>query len=65
MEHCLAGKPFLFGSDSCDVVTKFDYRCIDRVTDETLKSKLSLVAAETTTRINDASKEFLRQICTF
>jgi hypothetical protein len=58
VDHCNADKPFLFGSDSCDVVTKFYHRCIDRVTDPSLKGKFLLVTADTTTRIKDASKEF-------
>ncbi len=35
VEHCNSNQPFLFGSDSCEVVTKLHHRCISRLTDKT------------------------------
>ena len=58
VEHCNTDKPFLFGCDSCDVVTKFYHRCIDRLTDQNLKDKFLLITADTATRIKNASTEF-------
>jgi hypothetical protein len=58
VEHCNANKPFLFGSDSCDVVTKFYHRCISLLTDKTLRSKFVLITADTDVRIKNASEEF-------
>jgi hypothetical protein len=40
------------------VVTKFYHRCIDRITDPSLKNKFLLITADTTTRIKNASAEF-------
>jgi hypothetical protein len=58
IEHCNANQPFLFGSDSCDVVTKFFHRCVDRLTDQSLKDKFLLITADTDLRIKDASREW-------
>ena len=62
VEHCNTNQPFLFGSDSCDVVTKFYHRCIDRVADDTLKAKFMLITADTATRVKEASMDFKDKI---
>ena len=58
MEHCKDGKPFLFGSDSCDVVSKFYHRCLDSVSDEALKAKFIHITVDTAVRVKGASTEF-------
>ena len=58
VERCNANQPFLFGSDSCDVVTKFYHRCLSLLTVPALRSKFLLITAETDARIKNASEEF-------
>ena len=58
MDHVKNGLPFLFGSDTCDIVTKFYHRCLDAVTDDAVKAKFMLITADTAIRVKDASKEF-------
>ena len=58
VEHCNSNSPFLFGSDSCNVVTAFYHHCSEHVADASLKAKFMLITAETGTRVKDASKEF-------
>ncbi len=58
LEHCLAGSPFLFGSDSCNVATAFYHHCLEHVADQALRARFLLITAETGTRIKDASEEF-------
>jgi hypothetical protein len=58
VEHCNSNSPFLFGSDSCNVVTAFYHHCLEHVADQKLKDKFLLITAETGTRVKDASEEF-------
>jgi hypothetical protein len=58
VEHCNSDKPFLFGSDSCEVVTRFYHRSLDQVTEPTLKDKFVLVTAETDVRFRDVSEDW-------
>ena len=57
-DHCNTNQPFLFGCDSCNVVTKFYHACIDALTDQSLKAKFILITADTLFRVNDATKDF-------
>ena len=58
MEHVNSNQPFLFGCDSCNVVTAFYHHCLEHVVDQSLKDKFLLITAETGLRVKDASKEF-------
>ena len=56
--HCNSNQPFLFGSDSCNVVTRFFHACRDSVSDSALREKFLLIAADTSYRVSDATAEF-------
>ena len=47
---------FLFGSDSCDTITKIYHKCIHKY--QSIKDKVLLITAETNHTISDASEEF-------
>lgn len=49
-------KYFLFGCDSCSVVTNIYYKCVEKF--ETKKNKLILITSNTKFVITDASKQF-------
>ena len=56
LDRCANNEPFLFGSDSCDVITKFFHRCKDANPDQS--DKFILITADTNVRVKDASKEW-------
>ena len=58
VEHVNSNSPFLFGCDSCNVVTAFYHHCLEHVAEQSLKDKFLLIIAETGARVKDASKEF-------
>jgi hypothetical protein len=57
-DHCATNQPFLFGCDSCSVVTKFYHACREALSDEALKNKMLLITADTLYRVTDATEEF-------
>ena len=58
VEHVNSNSPFLFGCDSCNVVTAFYRHCLEHMAEQSLKDKFLLITAETGARVKDASKEF-------
>jgi hypothetical protein len=57
-DHCITKQPFLFGCDSCTVVTKFYQACRESIADPALKEKMLLITAETFYRVTDATEDF-------
>lgn len=55
---CQADEPFLFGCDSCNVVTAMFHFCMQNLSDQRLKDKMLLITAETKVRIKNANEEF-------
>lgn len=57
IEKCKSNKPFLFGCDSCEIVTNFYNKCKDAVP-ESMHDKFVLITADTDFEIYDASEQF-------
>ena len=57
-EHCTADLPFLFGTDSASIATKFYHSCLESLTDPALKEKCLLITADTIYRVKDATEDF-------
>ena len=57
LEHCNNDKPFLFGSDSCKIITEYYYKCLGEA-NENDKDKYILITAENKFMITDANKDF-------
>ena len=56
VQHCADDKPFLFGCDSCNIVTKFYNHCLSINYDKA--DKFILITADTQFRVKDASEDF-------
>ena len=56
LDHCRDEQPFIFGSDSCDVITKFFHKCRESAPDQ--HDKFLLIIADTNVRVKDASTEW-------
>ena len=54
---------FLFGCDSCDVVTKFYHRCFQLVPNS--NEKCILITADTNYRVKNANEEFKHKFVCF
>ena len=61
LDHCRDEQPFIFGSDSCDVITKFFHKCRESAPEQ--HDKFLLITADTNVRVKDASTEWKISMC--
>ena len=58
LEHCVDEQYFLFGADSCEVVTAFFHQCYDQYPGENKEEKFILITADTNFKLENASEQF-------
>jgi hypothetical protein len=51
---------FLFGADSCEVVTAFFHQCYDQYPGENKDEKFILITADTNFKLENASEQLRR-----
>jgi len=57
LDACASNQYFLFGCDSCDVVTKLFHKCLEKAKPED-KNKFLLLTADTNVQVTDANQQF-------